>query len=265
MGFPLGFNSAEEFVKLSCEMTPSVKEAGGFEYMKKHGVWRDPNRKQEYYMYKYARKDKHLKAEGVIYDEATGVYWNWKKAKVKSEAEAKSKGYVKTKNAYKGWVGQEIGGKVYKGFNPDKLNKSGYFELYSDLLEMKGLAPLPTYIQVPGHDKLGAKDLILTTYKVSVHIHSRSANCKWLTEICHDNPAKINPVTAKALGIRNGDRIKVKSEVGQITTTADVTEGVRLRQKSAAGGTRRSGSQAPVVEHLRCPPELDHSQLTGSD
>ncbi len=25
MGFPLGFNSAEEFVKLSCEKTPGVK------------------------------------------------------------------------------------------------------------------------------------------------------------------------------------------------------------------------------------------------
>jgi anaerobic selenocysteine-containing dehydrogenase len=73
---------------------------------------------------------------------------------------------------------------------------------------------------------MGSGDLILTTYKVPVHIHSRSSNCKWLTEIYHDNPAMINTVTAKQLGIKNGDKIKVKSEAGEITTTANVTDAV---------------------------------------
>ncbi len=226
MGMPLGFNSAEEFVKKSCEKTPGVKEAGGFEYMKKHGVWHDPKAKPKYFGYKKEVKADDLKKEGVILDEATGTYWNWKKAKLKSEAEAKEKGYTKTKNAYKGYVGQEIGGKAYKGWKPDKLNKSGYFELYSELLKIKKFPPLPTYMPIPEHQKMGAGDLILTTYKVPVHIHARSANCKWLTEICHDNPAKMNPLTAKSLGIKDGDKIKVKSEVGEITTTANVTAGV---------------------------------------
>jgi hypothetical protein len=31
-------------------------------------------------------------------------------------------------------------------------------------------------------------ELVLTTYKVAVQIHSRSQNCKWLTEIYHSNP-----------------------------------------------------------------------------
>jgi anaerobic selenocysteine-containing dehydrogenase len=226
MGMPLGFNSAEEFVKMSCEKTPGVKEAGGFEYMKKHGVWHDPNAKPNYFTYKFPRTDKHLKVDGVIFDEATGVYWNWKTAKVKSEAEAKKKGYAKTKKAYKGYVGQEISGKVYKGFKPDAIEKSGYFELYSELLKIKKFPPLPTYIPIPEHQKMGSGDLILTTYKVAVQIHSRSANCKWLTEIYHDNPAMINPLSAKPLGIKTGDKIKVKSEVDAITTTANVTEGV---------------------------------------
>jgi len=137
MGFPLGFNSAEEFVKKSCEMTPGVKEAGGFEYMKKHGVWHDSKAKPKYFGYKKEVKADALKKEGVILDEATGVYWNWKKAKVKSEAEAKEKGYVKTKSSYKAYVGQKIGDKVYSGFKPDAVNKSGYFEVYSELLEAK--------------------------------------------------------------------------------------------------------------------------------
>jgi len=226
MGFPLGFNSAEEFVKMSCEMTPGVKETGGFEYMKKHGVWHDPEAKPKFYMYKKEVKNEELKKEGVIFDEATGVYWNWKKSKAKSEAEANEKGYIKTKYAYKGYVGQKIGDKVYAGFKPDKVNKSGYFEVYSDLLKIKGIEPLPTYIPIPEHEKMGPNELILTTYKIPVHIHSRSANCKWLTEIYHDNPAKINSKTAKRLGIKSGDKIKVKSVAGEISTTADVTEAV---------------------------------------
>ncbi len=226
MGFPLGFNSAEEFVKMSCEKTPGVKEAGGFEYMKKHGVWHDPKAKPKYYTYKKPVKAEDLKKDGVIFDEATGVYWNWHKSSAKDEAEAKKKGYTKTKNAYKGYVGQDIGGKAYKGFKPDKLNKSGYFEVYSELLEMKKYPALPTYVPIPEHENMGPGDLILTTYKVPVQIHSRSANCKWLSEIYHDNPAKINPVTARPLGIKDGSRIKIKSKAGEITTTANVTEGV---------------------------------------
>jgi len=226
MGFPLGFNSAEEFVKKSCEMTPGVKEAGGFEYMKKHGVWHDPSAKPKYYMYKKEVSADDLKKEGVVLDEATGVYWNWKKAKVESEAAAREKGYTKVSKAYKSYVGQKIGDKVYAGFKPDAVNKSGYFEVYSELLEAKKIQPLPTYTPIPSHEKMGSDELILTTYKVSVQIHSRSANCKWLTEIYHDNPAQINSKTAKGLGIKTGDKIKVKSEIGEITTKANVTEGV---------------------------------------
>jgi anaerobic selenocysteine-containing dehydrogenase len=207
-------------------MTPGVKEAGGFEFMKKQGVWHDTKAKPKYFAHKKEVEEKDLKAEGVILDEATGVYWNWKKAKVKSAAEAKKTGYVKTKKSYKAYVGQKIGDKVYKGFPPDAVNKSGYFELYSELVEAKKFQPLPTYYPIPSHEKMGADDLIMTTYKVAVHIHARSANCKWLTEICHDNPGQINPKTAKRLGIKTGDKIKVKSEIGEITTTAKVTEGI---------------------------------------
>ncbi|MFH1294107.1 MAG: molybdopterin-dependent oxidoreductase, partial [Pseudomonadota bacterium] len=248
MGFPLGFKSAEEFVKISCEMTPGVKEAGGFEYMKKHGVWHDPNAKPRYYSYKKVVLDPEKDVckvgeyvysdlsqpekicpwfgDDVLYDEQTGVYWHWKQSEAKSEAEAKKKGYTLTKHAYKGYVGQRIGNKVYKGFTPDNVNKSGCFELYSELLKLKGFAPLPTYMPIPEHEKMGPDDLILTTYKVPVHIHSRSINCKWLTEIYHDNPGIINPETAMRLGIKTGDKIKVKSGVGEITTTANVTNGV---------------------------------------
>ncbi len=270
MGMPLGFNSAEEFVKLSCEKTPGVKEAGGFEYMKKHGVWHDPKAKPKYYMYKKEVKADDLKKEGVILDETTGTYWNWKKSKAKSEAEAKEKGYTKTKNAYKGYVGQEIGGTVYAGFKPDKVNKSGYFELYSELLKIKKFKPLPSYYAIPEYEKMEADELILTSYKVPVHIHSRSTNCKWLTEIYHDNPAKINPVTAKPLGIKNGDKIKVKSKISEITTTAHVTEGVVPGVVSISHhlghweyGRYASGKKAPLAGDNDSDLKLKHWDTYG--
>ena len=246
MGFPLGVKSKQEFVIKSCEMTPGVKEAGGFDYMKRQGVWHDPYAKPKYYSYKevvlditnepvriggvvYADMSEPDKVaphfgDDVLYDKKTGVFWHWRYSKAKSAEEAEKKGYTHTKNAYKGYVGQLIGGKAYKGFKPDKLNKSGYLELYSNLLKEKGFAPLPTYIPIPEYQRMKSDELILTTYKVNVHTHSRTANCKWLTEICHDNPAWINPKTAAERGIKTSDRIIILSSIGQIETKAYLSE-----------------------------------------
>jgi thiosulfate reductase / polysulfide reductase chain A len=226
LGFPLGVASKEEFVQKSCDMTPGVKEAGGFEYMKKHGVWHDPKAKPRYYSYRKEVSAKALAKDGVIFDAATGVYWNWKKAKAKSEEAARAKGYTHSKKSYKGYVGQLIGDAVYKGFKPDKINKSGFFEIYSEIMEEKGLAPLPTYYSIPVHDAMKPDDLILTTYKVAAQVHSRTQNCKWLSEIYHDNPAWMNPATASERGLTDGDSIRIKSVIGEIETAVWVTPAV---------------------------------------
>jgi anaerobic selenocysteine-containing dehydrogenase len=226
MGFPLGIASMEDFVKQSCEMTPAVKEAGGFDYMKAHGVYHDPKEKAAFFSYSREIEPDALSAEGVIFDEATQVYWNWTKTDAKSVEEAGEKGYAQTKHGYQGYVGQLIGAKVYRGFPPDKVNKTGYFEFYSEVMEEKGFNPMPSYYPIPEHAGMKPEELILTTYKVNVQSHSRTQNCKWLTEIYHENPAWINPVTAAQRGIADGDRIKVRSEVGEITTKARVTPAV---------------------------------------
>ena len=226
MGFPLGFKNKQEFVQISCEMTPAIKAAGGFEFMKKAGVWHDPEAKPKYFSHKKALADKAVMAEGVILDETSGTYWNWKKSKAKSEDEAMASGYRGTKGAYKGYVGVDVDGKAVAGFKPDKLPLSGMFEIYSPLLAGKKQSGLPAWIAVPEHQAMKPGELVLTTYKVAAQIHSRSQNCKWLTEIFHDNPAWINPATAEALGIKEGDRIKVKSDIGEIDTAARVTPAI---------------------------------------
>ncbi len=210
----LPFSSAEEFVRDACETTSDVKAAGGFAYMKEHGALVPPGAKPSYRS--YAKEVKAADLEGAILDEETGVYW-------KGNA---GESYRTTKDAYKKYVGQKIGDKVYKGFSPDKVNKSGLFEIHSQLLADKGFDPLPSYMSIPEHEAMGPHDLILTTFKVNVQSHSRTQNSKWLSEIYHDNPAWIHPETATQRGIADGDSIRVKSQIGEIVTKAWVTESI---------------------------------------
>ena len=224
IGFELDWKDKEDYVRRSCEMTPGVKEAGGFEYMKKHGVWHDKNAEPNYGFYE-AKAD--VSGDGVILDDKTGVYWNWKKSAAGSEDEAKTKGYLGTEGAKGAYVGQNIDGTAYLAYPPNtSFLKSGYLDFYSDNFAGKGFPVFPTYTPAPEHEKMGKDDLILTTYKIAVHTHSRTAHCKWLAEMKHDNPAWINSVTAKERGIGDGDTIKVSSDTGEMTTTAHVTEAI---------------------------------------
>ena len=226
LGLELTWQDKQDFVRQSCEMTPGVKEAGGFEYMKTHGIWHDVNAEPDYFGFKNKVSAEALEAEGVIFDEAEGVYWNWKKSGAKSAEEAEQAGYRKTAKSYKGYVGQEIDGEVYRGFKPDKVNKSGFLEFYSELMKDKGMPVFPTYTPIPEHAEMASDELNLTTYKVAVHTHSRTTHCKWLSEIYHDNPGWMNPKTAAERGLKDGDAIRVFNDIGQIKTHVHVTEGI---------------------------------------
>ncbi|MEK6766766.1 MAG: molybdopterin-dependent oxidoreductase [Planctomycetota bacterium] len=221
LGLNLPFNSTEDFIKKSCE-----KSHVDYEYLKKHGVWHDPDEKPHYLSYTKTLTIEDYTGNNILFDSKTGVYWNWEKSKAGSIEEAVSKGYSDTENAYKGYIGQRIGDKVYAGFKPDKVNKSGKFEIYSELLKKKGFNPMPTWFPVPDIENKKDDELILSTFKVNVHTQSRTANNKWLSEINHDNSALINPITAGKRGIKNGDKIKIKSAVGEIIMKTRVTEGV---------------------------------------
>ena len=215
-----GAKSHEDYVRMTCDSTPGVKEAGGFEYMKKNGVWHDKNAKPQGSVYKTAVPESVYKAKGVVLDKASGVYW-----KPASEADAK-KGYVATKKAFKKYVAQQMPHGVFSGFAPDAVNKSGYLELWSPLLKAKGFPPMPTWMAVPEHQKMAKDDLHLTTFKYATHSHSRTMNCKYLAEVYHANPAWINPATAKERGIFDGDNIKVTSPAGEFVTKAQLTEAI---------------------------------------
>jgi len=254
LGIPLGFKSMEDFVKKACNLTPVVKKkARGFRRMKKKGVWHDASAKPVFRSFTRPIGVKERKVAGVILDRVTGVYWNWKKAGVASEQNARAKGYGGTAGAFKGYIGQKIDSEVYAGFAPSLVNKSGYFEIYSQVLKDLGRPPLPTYQAVPEHQSMNPDQLILTTHRVNVHSQSVTQNCKWLSEIYHENPAWINSATAKARGISDGDRITIASPIGKLEATAKVTETVApgVIAISAHGGHWEygrfaSGKKSPI-------------------
>ncbi len=215
LGMDLGFSTAKDFVENCCENTPGVKEAGGFEYMKKHGAWYDKSAKPAYLS--HARE---VDVTGATLDEATGVYY-------KKEAADTDYSSLDSKHAASQYKGQKCGdGVARKCFPPDKHRwKTGLFEIRSKALADKGFDAIPSWMPIPEHANMGGK-LILTTFKVNVQTHSRTQSCKWLTEIYHENPAWLHPQDAKERKIKDGDPIKVKSSIGEIVTKARVTEAV---------------------------------------
>jgi anaerobic selenocysteine-containing dehydrogenase len=255
MGFPLGFKSAEKFIEKACKLTPVVKKkARGFRGLKKRGVWHDKKAVPVYNAYRNQVPDETLVEDGVILDGETGVYWNWKTAGIESEAKARAVGYPGSPGAGKGYVGQRISGVAYAGFNPGTLNKTGLFELYSPILAAKGLPALPTYVAIPEHAEMKDEELILTTFKLNVQVLSNTGNGSWLDEIQHDNPVWINPVTASARGISEGDGIIIKSRIGKVAATAMVTPTVAPGVVALSthfgrwqGGRYASGKRAPFA------------------
>ncbi len=72
-------------------------------------------------------------------------------------------------------------------------------------------------------------------YKSRLNREGRSQNCTWYQEFkkvdvgdeSWDDVLKLNPVDAKKLGIRDGDKVKITSQIASITTKAKIWEGVR--------------------------------------
>jgi anaerobic selenocysteine-containing dehydrogenase len=72
-------------------------------------------------------------------------------------------------------------------------------------------------------------------HKSRLNREGRSANCTWYYDFkdldpgdeVWDDVAKINPVDARKLGLKSGDRIQLSSPTGSLVCTAKLWEGVR--------------------------------------
>jgi anaerobic selenocysteine-containing dehydrogenase len=124
-------------------------------------------------------------------------------------------------------VGVRVGDEIKRGFP----TPSGRLEFYSRTMSEWGWDEfsLPTYIKSHVHpDNLEpGQTILISTFRLPVQIHTRSANAKWLDEIAHTNPLWIHTNHAAKLGVRTGDLLRVETEIGYYVVRAWVTEGIR--------------------------------------
>ena len=124
-------------------------------------------------------------------------------------------------------VGVEVDGQTLRGFP----TPSGRLEFYSRTLAEWGWgeAAVPTYLPSHVHPtELEPEQLVLiSTFRLPVQIHTRSANAKWLDEIAHTNPLWVHPGDAARIGVRTGELVRVETEIGHFVVKAWVTEGIR--------------------------------------
>lgn len=110
----------------------------------------------------------------------------------------------------------------------DVLKSSGY--------EAQGeLAFVPHYESPKRHGSEADYPFTFIDHKSRLNREGRSANTPWYQEFkkvdvgdkSWDDVAKINPIDARKLGIKNGDTIRLTSTTGSIVTKARLWEGVR--------------------------------------
>jgi anaerobic selenocysteine-containing dehydrogenase len=126
-------------------------------------------------------------------------------------------------------IGVEVDGTQVAGF-PTPSRKMEFFS--QTLADWKWSEyALPTYIKSHVHpskvSRFKNEYVLLSTFRLPTMIHTRSANAKWLVEISHKNPLWIHPEDARRLNVREGDLVRVNTEIGYFVDRAWVTEGIR--------------------------------------
>lgn len=98
-----------------------------------------------------------------------------------------------------------------------------------------GKVPLPSYHPIPSHEKKKTGQFVLTTFHPNMNAKG-TENSKWAREILHENRLWINKDRALELGIKNGDRVRVTSSVGELETRVLTTERIHPESVALAQG-----------------------------
>ena len=206
------FKDAEDYMKRHFDNIPGLKEAGGLEFLKKHGVWPIYGKLDPRTGKIVDKTGREIKAEYGLYK--------------KELSEGDMAGAVVEKDGVIVKNGKAIGirrnGRNYVGFP----TKNRLINVRVDEWAEYGFNPMPTFKRIPWHENMKEDELILSTFKLNVHKQSRTAAVKWLAEIAHSNPVWMNPQTAQKLGVRTGDLVRIESRAGYLVTKAYVTEGI---------------------------------------
>ncbi|HEX8987947.1 MAG TPA: molybdopterin-dependent oxidoreductase [Rhodocyclaceae bacterium] len=207
------FKDGEDYLRHHFDKIPGLKEAGGLDFLKKHGVWPI-----------YGKLDpKNGKITDKTGREIQAEYGLYKKELSAADMAGAvvGKDGVITKNGKA--IGIRRDGRNCVGFSTGNR----LINVRVDEWAKYGFNPMPTFKQIPWHKAMKDDELILTTYKINVHKQSRTAAVKWLAEIMHSNPVWMNTETGRKLGIKTGDLVRIESKVGYMVTKAYVFEGIQ--------------------------------------
>ncbi len=103
--------------------------------------------------------------------------------------------------------------------------KTGKIELFNERYKDKGLYPLPKFCEPEYRPKENEYRFLVG--RTAWNTHSSTQNNPYLWEIQKENTVWINVGEAAKLGIAGGDRVRVKSKIGEQTLRAYVTEKIR--------------------------------------
>ncbi len=126
-------------------------------------------------------------------------------------------------------LGIMVDGKAVTGF-PTPSRKQEFFS--QTMIDWKWPEyAIPTYIKSHVHEEEMDREKgdfpLVPTFRLPVLIHSRSANAKWLTEIANRNPVWMHTSDAEKFDLKDGDLIKVNTEIGYFVDKVWVTEGMK--------------------------------------
>ena len=157
-----------------------------------------------------------------------------------SYEELREKGYIITDEAeyykYKKWGSLN----PPEGYKSSGKTKTGKYNFKNPVAEEKGIDPLPDYKPIEEEYPELVPDekypLIAQSFRLLQHEHSSTQNNPYLMKLRGTTPLWINPIDAKARGIKNGDKVIVESPWGKVETTAYVTWKIRQGVVGAPGG-----------------------------
>lgn len=192
----------EGWMRAHFDNKAGLKEAGGLNYLKEHGVW---------------PKASPTTAEKPFGDEDSFNFGGPSKDKF-------------------------LGGKIH--LHVQKFADWGY-------QPMPHYEPIKDHVGIPRDGSVPSGKMVMTTFKWNVQTNARTPGLGYLAEIAHKNPAWINAKTAAAKGIKEGDLIRITSDIGHIVTKAHVTQGIHPSVVAVAhsAGRRGMGKMASGQAH----------------
>lgn len=120
-------------------------------------------------------------------------------------------------------------GLLRKDNKPGFNTSTGKIELYSEVYEEWGLDPLP-YYEEPPESPVSTPELwkeypliMCSGRRSPVYFHSEHRMIPWLREIEPDPTVEINPQTAEALDIIDGEWVYIENQRGRVKSKAKVT------------------------------------------